>query len=215
MPLHVDREQLDEFCSKLFLLLDSLGLLPRKLCAKPNEFEKYPRLLLGSVQRYNDVEAGFKEWEGRVLRDAHYHKEEYYLDVESLRQWMTQHINLFTNKANMNHLRTSLYARVFQYLYPRRVLVNAYCVKYQGNVRAIEPEFVKRELPSSIAENIEKLQKAYQDEWDTIIADAQETLSANAMYYRKVLAGNEPIAPTVVEAIEIVSETEEQEEELQ
>ncbi len=60
MALQINRQELDEFCPKLFRLLDSLGLLPRQLWAKPNEFEKYPRLLLGSIQRYNDVEAGFK-----------------------------------------------------------------------------------------------------------------------------------------------------------
>lgn len=212
MALEIDRQELDEFCPRLFRLLDRLGLLPLQLGAKPNEFEKYPRLLLGSVQRYNDVEAGFREWEGRVLRDAPYRKEEYYLDVESLRQWMTQHQALFTSKTNMQHLRTSLYARVFQYLYPRRVLVNAYCVKHQGNIGAIEPEFVTRELPGSIAANVEALQNTYQDEWGAIVADAQATLLANARYYRKVLAGREPIAPTEAEAVEAISEIEEPEE---
>jgi len=214
MALQVDRRELDEFCSKLFRLLDSLGLLPRQLRAKPNEFEKYPRLLFGSIQRYNDVEAGFKEWEGRVLRDAPYRKEECYPDVESLRQWMAQHTSLFTSKVNMQHLRTSLYARVFQYLYPRRVLVNAYCAKYQGNVGALEPNFVARELPSSIAATIETLQKTYQDEWDSIVADAQATVLANAGYYRKVLAGKEPIAPAEEEAVQTAPETEEAEEAL-
>ena len=214
MALQVDRRELDEFCSKLFRLLDSLGLLPRQLWAKPNEFEKYPRLLFGSIQRYNDVEAGFKEWEGRVLRDAPYRKEECYPDVESLRQWMVQHAPLFTSKVNMQHLRTSLYARVFQYLYPRRVLVNAYCVKHNGNVEAIEPDVVARELPSSVAATIETLQKTYQDEWDTIVADAQATLLANAGYYRKVLAGKEPIAPSEAQAVETTPETQGPEEAL-
>lgn len=208
MALQVDRRELDEFCSELFCLLDSLGLLPLYLRAKPTEFEKYPRLLFGSIQRYDDVEAGFKEWEGRVLRDAPYRKEDCYLDVESLRQWMTQHTSLFTSKVNMQHLRTSLYARVFQYLYPRRVLVNVYCVKHRGNVRAIEPEFVARELPGSVAAAIETLQKTYQDKWGTIVTDAQMTLLANAGYYRKVLAGKEPIALADAQVAEATPETD-------
>jgi len=209
MALHVDREELDTFCPMLFRTLDGLGLLPLSLSAKPNEFEKFPRLLFGSIQRYNDVEAGFKEWEGRVLRDAPYRKEEHYPNLEALRRWMVQHAGLFTGKANMQHLRTSLYARVFQYLYPRRVLVNAYCVKHQRNVAAIEPEFIAQELPRSIAADVQKLQETYQDEWAAVVTDAQASLLANAGYYRKVLAGKEPIAPLAAEVVEETIEPEE------
>ncbi len=217
MALQVDREQLDDFCPRLFRTLDGLGLLPKRLRAKPTEFEKYPRLLFGSIQRYNDMEAGFKEWESRVLRqdEAQYRKEERYPELELLRQWMAQqdHVKLFASKVNMQHLRTSLYARVFQYLYPRRVLVNAYCVKHQGNVDAIAAEFVARELPNSIAEDIQKLQETYRDEWEIIVADAKESLLANAAYYAKVLHGEEKLAPTEnVEQPETENEIEEPEE---
>lgn len=195
MALQVDREQLDEFCSQLFRTLDGLGLLPRQLRAKPNEFEKYTRLLFGSIQRYNDVEAGFKEWESRVLRDAPYRKEEHYLKIEALRQWLVNHHDVFTKKANLQHLHTSLYARVFNYLYPRRVLVNAYCAKHQSNPEAIEPEFVERALPNSIGTEVQQLKETYSDEWETIVADAKASLIANAAYYRKVLRGEEPTVP--------------------
>ena len=197
MAIQVDRVQLDEFCPLLFRTLDGLGLLPLHLWAKPNEFEKYPRLLFGGIQRYNDVEAGFKEWESRVLRDAPYRKEEHYPDLEMLRQWMAEedHAALFTNKVNMQHLRTSLYARVFQYLYPRRVLVNAYCIKHKGNPNAIATDFVASELPSSIATDVHKLQETYRNEWDIIVADARAGLLANTAYYDKVLRGKEQIAP--------------------
>jgi len=213
MALHVDRKELDEFCPKLFRSLDGLGLLPMSLRAKPNEFEKYPRLLFGSVQRYNDVEAGFREWESRVLRDAPYRKDERYPELESLRQFMAQQSAIFTGKANLQHLRTSLYARVFQYLYPRRVLVNAYCAKHQGNPEAIQPEFLEKELPHSIEAEIQKLRDIYtDDEWETIAADARASLVANTAYYGKVLRGVEKIEqPEQPET----AETEEPEEELQ
>jgi hypothetical protein len=197
VALKVDREKLGEFCPQLFRTLDGLGLLPLQLWAKPTEFEKYPRLLLGSIQRYSDVEAGFKEWESRVLRDSPYRKEDQYPDVEALRQWMNRNAELFSNKVNLQHLRTSLYARVFQYLYPRRVLVNAYCVKHQGNPDAIGPEFVEKALPGSIATEVQKLQETYGgSEWETIVANAKASLLANAAYYRKVLRGEEKIAPS-------------------
>lgn len=213
MAIHVDRKELDEFCPKLFRSLDGLGLLPMSLRAKPNEFEKYPRLLFGSIRRYNDVEAGFREWESRVLRDAPYRKDEHYPELESLRQFMAQQSNIFASKTNLQHLRTSLYARVFQYLYPRRVLVNAYCAKHRGNPEGIQPEFIDRELPRSIEAEIKKLQDVYDgDEWETIVADARASLVANAAYYSKVMRGEEPIAQS--EGPEM-AETEEPQEELQ
>jgi len=208
MALKVDREELDEFCPRLFRVLDHLGLLPLYLGAKPNEFEKYPRQLFGSIQRYGDVEASFREWEGRVLRDAPYRKEEFYPELETLRQWMMEHAVVFGNKVNMQHLRTSLYARVFQYLYPRRVLVNAYCKQHQGNPGALEPEFVAHKLPDSVAEAVQKVRDVFQDDWETIVADARTSLLANVGYYRKMLSGQAPL-----EAVEEPVETEIPEEE--
>ncbi|MEW6171545.1 MAG: hypothetical protein AB1510_00545 [Bacillota bacterium] len=193
MAISIDREELDEFCLRLFRTLDNLGLLPLHLGAKPTEFEKYPRLLFGGIQRYRDVEAGFKEWESRVLRYAAYRNKEHYLNLEALRQWMVQYAPLFISKPNMQHLRTSLYARVFQYLYPRRVLANAYCVKHQGNAEAIKAQFVEKALPDSIEEEVKKLKEVYLDEWDSIVADAKASIIANVAYYRKVLRGEESV----------------------
>jgi len=216
MALQVDGKELDHFCSMLFRTLDGLGLLPLQLWAKPNEFEKYPRLLLGSIQRYNDVEAGFKEWESRVLRDAPYRRDEHYSSLEALRQHMTQYAQIFARKTNLQHLRTSLYARVFQYCYPRRVVANAYCAKHQGNTQAIKPEFLEQELPRSITAEVPKLQEVYGVEWETIIADAKASLIANAAYYVKVLRGQAAPPPSEesqqaeVEASASVDRTEEE-----
>jgi hypothetical protein len=201
MALKIDRKELDEFCPRLFRALDNLGLLPRQLWAKPTEFEKYPRQLFGSIQRYGDVEAGFREWESRVLRDTPYRKEEFYPELEALRQWMMEHAAVFSNKVNVQHLRTSLYARVFQYLYPRRVLVNAYCAQHQGNPGALEPEFVARELPGAVAETVQKVQEVFRGEWDTIVADARARLLANTGYYSRVLTGKDKLE-TVEEPVE-------------
>jgi hypothetical protein len=209
MALQVDRKELDDFCPKLFYVLDNLGLLPRYLGAKPNEFEKYSRLLFGSIQRYNDVEAGFKEWESRILRESPYRKEEHYLVIETLRQWLLEHKEIFNKKANLQHLHASLYARVFNYLYPRRVLVNAYCGKHRGNIKAIEPEFIKKALPDSIKTEIQKLKETYSYEWENIINDAITSLIGNAAYYRKVLSGEEPVVSTREAGTEELKEIEE------
>lgn len=211
MAVQVDRETIDDFCPRLFRTLDGLGLLPRQLSAKPTEFEKYSRLLFGSIQRYNDVEAGFREWESRVLRAAEYRREDHYPELEALRQWMAEHASIFTNKTNLQHLRSSLYARVFQYLYPRRILANAYCVKHQGTEEALAPDFLDREFPGSVETEVQKVQETYQAEWKTIVADARRTLEENAAYYRKVLSGKEPVEtpPEVPEETAVTPEEEE------
>lgn len=204
MAVQVDRKSLDQFCPRLFQTLDRLGLLPRQLSAEPTKFEKYSRLLFGSIQRYNDVEAGFREWESRVLRAAGYRLEERYSELETLRQWMTEHADLFTCKANMQHLKSSLYARVFQYLYPRRVLVNAYCLHHKGNEDALTPDFLESNFPGSVDTAVEKVREIYQAEWETIVADARRALLENAAYYRKVLSEKESVGTP----LEVVEETE-------
>lgn|GEM_PF-672720 len=206
MALNVDRKYLDEFCTQLFRVLDSLGLLPRQLGWKrdasgklrriaPTELEKYPRLLFGSIQRYNDVEAGFREWESRLLRDVNSPsvRDAQYPDLEVLRQCAVQHREVFNKRANIQHLRSSLYARVFDYLYPRRVLANAFCQKHKGNPAVISPEFLEKELPKSIETEVQKLREVYGDDWEIIVTDTRDSLAANAAYYRKVLRGEEEI----------------------
>ncbi len=214
MALQVDREQLDSFCLELFRTLDGLGLLPRQLRVKPNEFEKYPRLLFGCVQRYNDVDAGFKEWESRILRDAPYRKEEHYPGLEALRRWMVNNEGIFTKKLNQQHLRTSLYARVFNYLYPRRVLANAYCVTYKGetevaakfsqfaNARSADDkqsyqgvleDVLNSTFPGAVLDTVARVKETYSDEWETIVEDARSGLIAGAAYYARVLRGKEPV----------------------
>ena len=195
MALQIDREKLDEFCPKLFRLLDSFGHLPRSLRAKPNEFEKYPRSLFGKIQRNQDsegnrdVEAGFREWENTVLRRSPYQQEEDYLEIEDLRAWMVGNQEVFTKSANMQHLKSSLYARVFQYVYPRRILANTYCQKHKGNVEAIKAEVLHQQFPTSIELEIQKLKETYADDWEVIVADVRNTFMTKVNYYRRVLRG--------------------------
>ena len=220
MAVKIDREVIDEFCPRLFRVLDSLGLLPRTLLAKPNEFEKYPRLLFGSIQRYNDVDAGFKEWESRILREAA-GKNECYPDIEGLRQWMLAHSEKFVRKANLQHLSTSLYARLFQYLYPRRVLANAYCLNHRGepavlgkfkrlvsaqdletrqDAQADLEALLDTDLLQSVDPLVSKLKTVYANEWETVVDDAKKSLIAGAHYYCKVLSGTEKPVPAELEA---------------
>lgn len=218
MALQINHEQLDAFCSELFRTLDGLGLLPLHLWAKPSEFEKYPRLLFGAVQRYGDVEAGFREWESRVLRDAPYRKEDSYLELEGLHRWMTQNKSILVSKANQQHLRTSLYARVFYYLYPRRVLANAYCEAHKGQTEVAElfarlvsvrepeekrsargalEELLRDTFPGTVSDTVAKVKETYSDEWETVVSSARSKLIASAPYYAGVLCGRQAMVPTI------------------
>lgn len=231
MAVQVDRKAIDDFCPRLFRMLDDLGLLPLHLSAKPNEFEKHPRLLFGSIQRYNDVEAGFKEWESRVLRETPRRKEACYADIEALRQWMVAHSEVFTKKVNIQHLSTSLYARLFQYLYPRRVLANAYCQRQKGRAEVLDKfnrfvdatdleakqaaqaelqRMLDAEFVQSVEPSVSSLAGVYADDWEAVIADSKKTLMDYAAYYRKVLANEQvPIPP----GAGIETETDEDSEE--
>ena len=193
MAIQIDREELDEFCPKLFRLLDRFGHLPLSLTAKPNEFEKFPRSLIGKIQRNQnsegarDVEAGFREWENTVLRRSPYQKQEDYLDyIEDLRTWLIGNQEVIAKSANLQHLKSSLYARVFQYVYPRRVLANSYCQKHKGNVDAIKVEMLVQLFPSSIEPEVQKLKETYFEDWEAIVTDARINLT-DAPYYRRVL----------------------------
>lgn len=194
MAIQINREKLDEFCPKLFRLLDRFGHIPLSLRAKPTEFEKYPRSLFGKIQRNQnskgnrDVEAGFREWENTVLRRSPYRQEEDYLDyIEDLRAWMISNQEVFTKSANLQHLKSSLYARVFQYVYPRRVLANAYCQKHKGNVNALMPEILEQQFPTSIEQEVEKLKETYVNDWEVIVADTRNKLLTDARYKSRVI----------------------------
>lgn len=194
----------ETFCPLLFRTLDHLGLLPIQLGWKrdkfgrpqsiaPTEFEKHSRALVGAIRRYNDVATGFEDWASRILRQEEVkdRKEKLYPELAALRQWMVEHKTLFTDKATMQHLNASLYARVFNYLYPRRVLANTYCIQHQGNPDALAPEFVAREFPQSILGQVQKVAQVYEADWDIIVADVRENFTIHMGYYSKMVTGKE------------------------
>ena len=76
MPKNIDVEKLDAFCDHLFRALDHAGLFPIGLGEAAHAFEKYPRLLVGLLGRYQNVESGFSEWETRALRGVDQRKRE-------------------------------------------------------------------------------------------------------------------------------------------
>ncbi len=192
MPKKVDTEKLNEFCDILFRVLDRLGggredLLPLFLSEKPTAYEKYPRLLLSQIRYYDDVEAGFEEWKSKVLRDANdYRKEEEYPELLVLKKWLKDNRSLFENrKDNLNHLKRSLYARAYEYLYPRRLLTGAYAWANRGNPEALEEDAIRSRFRQDVKHYIDKLSVVYgeSDKFQKIVNEAEEFLIANRKRY--------------------------------
>lgn len=163
-------------------------LLPLFLSERPTSFEKYPRLLLGHIRYYDDVEAGFEEWKSKVLRDAsEYRKEEEFPELMALKKWLLDHRDLFEGrKDNLNHLKRSLYARVYEYLYPRRLLTGTYAEANRGDPDALEEEAIRANFRRTVQPQITKLAEVYGEgeRLETIVIEAEEFLIANRGRYR-------------------------------
>lgn len=193
MPKKVDTERLDQFCGLLFRTLDRLGggtredLLPLFLNEKPTSYEKYPRLLLGHIRYYDDVEAGFEEWKSKVLRDANeYRRTEEFPELLILKRWLIENRDIFEGRRdNLNHLKRSLYARTYEYLYPRRLLTGAYAEANRGNPEALDEEAIKSSFCEEVKNHIDRIREVYGDgEYlQTIITEAEEFLIANRNRY--------------------------------
>lgn len=190
MPRQVNTAELGEFCDLLFRALDRLGgdLLPLFLSERPTSYEKYPRLLLGHIRYYDNVEAGFEEWKSKVLRDASdYRREEEFPELLALKKWLLDHRSLFEGrKDNLNHLKRSLYARAYEYLYPRRLLTGAYAEDNRGNPDALEEAAIRANFRRVVQPHIAKLAEVYGEgeKLKTIVAEAEEFLIANRQRYR-------------------------------
>lgn len=204
MPRQVDTAKLDEFCQLLFRTLDRLGgdLLPLFLSERPTSFEKYPRLLLGHIRYYDDVEAGFEEWKSKVLRDASdYRREGEFPELLALKKWLLEHRHLFEGrKDNLNHLKRSLYARAYEYLYPRRLLTGAYAEANRGNPDALEEDAIRANFRQTVQSQIDKLKEVYGEErLETIVAEAEEFLIANRRLYQKIAGDKDSWASEAME----------------
>lgn len=186
----VNTAELDEFCGLLFRSLDRLGgdLLPLFLSERPTGYEKYPRLLLGHIRYHDNVEAGFEEWKNKVLRDASdYRREEEFPGLLALKKWLLDHRGLFEGrKDNLNHLKRSLYARAYEYLYPRRLLTGAYAEANRGNPDALEEVVIRADFRQVVQPYIAKLAQVYgeSERLQSIVTEAEEFLIANRQRYR-------------------------------
>ena len=189
MPKNVDVERLDVFCDHLFRVLDRAGLFPPHLGEAAHAFEKYPRLLVGLLGRYENVEIGFSEWETRTLRGVDKQKREsVYPYFHILRNWLVDSENrtLLETEGNrkdtLNHLKRSLYGRVYTWLYPRRRLTVAYAQEYVGNQAQFEPDTISRDFKTATQSTQQELGEIVSK---AVIEDAREFLISKRYLYRK------------------------------
>ena len=197
MPKNIDVEKLDAFCDHLFRALDHAELFRISLGEASHAFEKYPRLLVGLLGRYQNVESGFSEWETRTLRGVVQRKREsVYPYFHVLRNWLvgSENRKLFEKedyrKDALNHLKRSLYGRVYAWLYPRRRLTVSYAQAHLGNQAQFEPEVINRDFDTTTQSTQQELGDIINE---SIIEDAREILIAKRSYYRNWKPNQESI----------------------
>ncbi|MBC7345663.1 MAG: hypothetical protein H5U03_09640, partial [Clostridia bacterium] len=129
-----------------------------------------------------------EEWKSKVLRDASdYRREQEFPELLALKKWLLDHRGLFEGrKDNLNHLKRSLYARAYEYLYPRRLLTGAYAEANRGNPNALEEDAIRANFRGVVQPYIAKLAQVYGEgeRLQTIVTEAEEFLLANRQRYR-------------------------------
>lgn len=197
MAKEIPIEKMDEFCDRLFRVLDRADLLPLRLNEAAHSFEKYGRILASLIGRYDKIEAAFDEWETRALRrvDNKYRLEEIYPHIQELRDWMTDEENrqLFEGegkKDNLNHFKRSLYGRLYTWLYPRRKLAATYAQIHAGNEAQFEPSAIDQHFASTAQSAHQTLGNVDEQ----ALTDAKAFVLAKRSYYSSWKVDAEPSA---------------------
>lgn len=203
MKERLDEIKINEFCNMVFKIVDTLDHFPINLKSRdatPTRLEKYPRLLFGYLQRYDEPITALKEWESKLLRDTREDKSnkkkiDAYELLQQLELWVKENEEFFTGKekkALIRHLRGSLYARIFGYMYPRRKVINEVVeiLKQEGKDVEYGKEYFE-EILESAEGSVEDLKEKIQDEWEVIVKDAKQKFCDTANYYKKVIGTKE------------------------
>ncbi len=135
--VQINRE-MDEFTTKLIEALLGLQLLDPKLNAAPAEIEKYPRQLLNLIEARiigkskaeatAEVEAAYQVWASFILRKkkTKFSRRDNQPSLEALHKWITEHNAMMADRRNLRDLRQSMFGRIYNYLYPRLVMIEEY-----------------------------------------------------------------------------------------
>lgn len=196
----VDEKTFGEFSYRIFRLLDLFGHFPMSIRgedATPSKLEKYPRLLIGYLQRYEDPVTAYQEWLSKVLRfipkdDYNFKKEKFFPEAQATTLWLEENKQLFTGrnkKLLLQHLRGSLYARIFAYLYPRRQICLSIADYLRNNSSTPfdgEAQFDFAGIAGSLSD-LQEIKNIYTGEWLQLVADAEEIFFLVKSYYQKII----------------------------
>jgi len=212
----LDEKELSRLCYTVFRAMDVLGFLPLSLKSReatPSRLEKYPRLLLGYLQRYDDPIVAFKEWESKLLRDvrndeANFRKDKYFGVVGDVEKWLEDHRGVFNGRGKkliIQHLRGSLYARIFAYMYPRRAICSAVSEEMRDRKGSYEEALQKFDDIVTQSYELDRIKEIVGDEeWQIALNDAKQIFAEASGFYKKVIAGK--IEEEAEETIEIEEE---------
>jgi hypothetical protein len=204
-------QQLDDFAERLLDTLYALspyartGLMPIRLTEKPASFEKYPQLLLTLLEvdrGEGGVDSAFATWRSQILRKLDYLEVAMpaYQELVGLEHWMELHATLFRDKANIRHLRKSMFGRTYVYLYPRLSLIYEYGDTGKGEgwlgqedaasgrLRAVaDSKFIQEHFPMATFVGQERIKETMDPKQASrLVAAAQQFLQAQPMYFNAV-----------------------------
>ncbi len=202
MSIELSEVKVNEFANLVFRPIDMLGHLPISLRkdATPTKLEKYPRLLFGYLQRYQDPMTAISEWRSKLLRDTpaddmNYKKEKYFMLLKELENWVEQNAELFKGKNKkmlIQHLKGSLYARIFGYLYPRRTLTLSVVRSLIDGKKDLDYGIEHFDAVLEQSLQVQRLKSIIPtEEWQEVVTDAKQKLSDSRKYYEGVMKGQE------------------------
>jgi hypothetical protein len=202
VSIELSEVKVNEFANLVFSPIDMLGHLPISLRkdATPTKLEKYPRLLFGYLQRYQDPMTAISEWQSKLLRDTpaddmNYKKEKYFMLLKELENWVEQNAELFKGKNKkmlIQHLKGSLYARIFGYLYPRRTLILSVIRSLIDEKKDLDYGIEHFDAIIEQSVQVQRLKNTIPTEkWQEVITDAKQKLSDLRKYYESVMKGQE------------------------
>lgn len=190
MGQKIDTKELKVFTDKLFSELVLIrGVFPKSFRKAPTEFEKYPRLLIKKILKYDneeggkDVQAGFREWSTKILHSAKgfYDKDKKKIvkKIENIQKSVIEHQEVLSRKSNLLYLKRSLFGWITEYLYPLYDLVE--------NIDDCIDEYSEETIEKTKEnDKIEKLKEKFVDmeyDFDTNFDIARELLITNQNYY--------------------------------
>lgn len=199
--LALDERELDRLCYTVFKAMDVLGLLPLSIRSRettPSRLEKYPRLLLGYLQRYDDPIMAYKEWVSKLLRDvpnddANFRKDKYFCMLGDIEKCLEENRDAFkgrNKKLIVQHLRGSLYARIFAYLYPRRAICFAVSDEVRDGKGSYEEALQKFDDIVDHAYELEQVKEIISDdEWRVAVEDAKQIFTESSAFFKKIISG--------------------------